>query len=649
MAAVPWELLAVGGKLVIAEVLNAIAAADVSVFEVSDLNQNFMFELGYAIGAERRIFLLRDPTDEAGERRWKQVRVLTSIGYSPYSNSEDIRVAFARETPYLSEETVYQQSIAASLQPTLFKSLFYVASPHNSEAERDLRRRVNQEQKNGLSIVVDDATESSVQSLGWYGQQIYASAAAVVHFLSPRRTGSEIHNARSALISGLCRGMDRPVLMVAPDEYPPPLDYQDLLYVYRTARDCASYVDRWLTRTLEDAHVVAREDEVRKRRLNLATELRNLRLGDPVAENEADLLSEYFIETTAFDDVLSAKAMIFVGRKGTGKTANLLRAAEILGSDRRNLVVAIKPFGYELDGVVSVLRRFSTQASQDFLIESLWKFLLLSEISLAAAAEIDARPAPVIAGSPEQELVEYLRNEGDILALDFAVRLERAIAELQRVAPSATLEEERAAITQALHETHIQALRGILGRLLRSRTQVAVLVDNLDQPWDKSSDLDALTTFLLGLLTATSRLEADFRKSGGWREPVPLTVGIFLRSASSHAYKRWLASRTRSHSRGSHGKIPSCSGELLKNATPPRETMRPMATSCGGSTSPHGSTEFQRPTTSCGESFAAPATLCTSATPPLRQQSTGGTSESNRRTSTRPSDCTLSSRSRRFW
>jgi hypothetical protein len=526
----PWESLSVGGRFVITEITKAIRGADLAVFEVTGLNQNVMFELGYAIGAEKRVWLLYDPTDHLAERRWRQLRLLTTVGYAPYANAEHIRVAFAKDQPHLATETIFEQAIVPALQEALFSSLFYVTSPYNSEAERDIRRRVLEEQRQGISCQIDDASESSVQPLSWYAQQIYAASAVVVHLLSPSRTGADVHNARSALIAGLAHGMDRPLLMVAHEDYPAPIDYQDLLYVYRSANEAASYVDRWLNRTLAGLHASDRDTTVRRRRMHLATELRSLRLGEYVAENEVDILDEYFIETAAFDQVLSARTMVFVGRKGTGKTANLLRASEILRADRRQLVCVVKPYGYEMDSVVRLMQRFAGADSQSYVVEALWKFLLMSDIALAAAAEVEARPAKPEPGSAEADLLAYLEGDGNVLTYDFAVRLERAVDGLLTLPGTSGVQDERAQITQALHDTHIKELRALLGRVLTEKTRVAVLVDNLDKPWDRGEDLDSLATFLLGLLTATARLEADFAKSDSWRQPIPLTLAVLLRS-----------------------------------------------------------------------------------------------------------------------
>src|SRR5713226_7775996 len=80
----PWERLQVAGRYVIDVILDEIGKSDVAAFDVTHLNHNVMFELGFAIGAQRRIWLFRDPTLVEGQRTWDRVRLLTTIGYSSY-------------------------------------------------------------------------------------------------------------------------------------------------------------------------------------------------------------------------------------------------------------------------------------------------------------------------------------------------------------------------------------------------------------------------------------------------------------------------------------------------------------------------------------------------------------------------------------
>ena len=47
------------------------------------------------------------------------------------------------------------------------------------------------------------------------------------------------------------------------------------------------------------------------------------------------------MNTAEYQKVVSSGTAIFVGRKGTGKTATMLRATDELRLDKRNLVVQI--------------------------------------------------------------------------------------------------------------------------------------------------------------------------------------------------------------------------------------------------------------------------------------------------------------------
>lgn len=524
-----WESLKVGGKLVITPILAAIDGARVAVFEVTELNENVMFELGYAIGSKSAVWLLRDPTEKHASPKWDKMRTLTTVGFSPYANSEHIKVAFIKDRPDLQNYTIYEDVIEPSLEPRSTPALFYIRSLHETEAASALTRRVHEEERQGLRVITADPNESAVLPLAWYAQQIYAASGVVVHFESPKRQDAEVHNARCALIAGLAKGMGQPLLMLAQEEYLSPVDYRDLLYIYGTARYCVSHTDGWLTRVLEPAYQEIRAGKVRASRLQLSTELKSLRFGDHVAENEADVLTEYFLETPAFDEVIARKTTVFVGRKGAGKSANFLQAAERLRQDKRHLVCEIKPYGYEIEAVIRLLRHYSERDEKGYVVESLWKFLLYSEIALAAAAEITSRPYGVPRDSAEWELAKYL-DDAEFLTQDFGIRLERTVGRLVEIPGATGVGARRAAISEALHHGVISELRQLLFRALTHKTRVAVLVDNLDKAWDRSADVEQLAVFLLGLLTSVESIESEFARQVERAQAPPVTLAVFVRS-----------------------------------------------------------------------------------------------------------------------
>jgi hypothetical protein len=317
--------------------------------------------------------------------------------------------------------------------------------------------------------------------------------------------------------------------MLAEANYTTPIDYRDLLYVYSTSRDCLNHADNWMQIQLASTYERLKSG-TGQAAVRLAAELKSLRIGDPVAENESDDLSEYFVETSAFNEVIDKRTMVFVGRKGAGKTANLIRAADKLRGDKRNLVCVIKPYSYELEGIVSLMARFGDRGDQAYAIESLWKFLIYSEIANVAYDEMKRRPAGPVPGSSEDVFLRYMDDDGAFVREEFAVRLETAVAALLAAVPAETVSEQRVRIAEALHEGVLRQLRDHLGKVLSGRQRVAVLVDNLDKAWQKSADVDRLAGFILGLLSSVGRIADEFAKSDYWREPVSLTLAIFVRS-----------------------------------------------------------------------------------------------------------------------
>lgn len=524
-----WEDLSVSGKVIIDVIAKEIRQASLSVFDVTDLNQNVLFELGYAIGSNRKVWLVRDDSRSDSNKQFRQLRILTTVGYLAYTNSDQIRAGFLRDKPHEAPQTIFESSIQPNLEPSGLQSIFFVKGPYDTDAQRFLEPRVRAEEEHGIRCFVHDSAESAVQPLVWYAKQIYASAAVIVHFSAESREKAGIHNARNALIAGLAHGLGRPLLLLAEDDYFAPIDFRDLLFIYATAQQCLAHADSWLSSVLVQAHARASQSRSETARTNLAAELKSLRLGEPIAENEELELAEYFIESASYHEVLAKKSIVFVGRKGVGKTANLFRATETLSKDKRNLVCVIKPPGYELEGVVKLIRQYPERHVKSFLIENLWKFLLYSEIALTVTRLLQHRTRDTLS-LQEIGIVDFVCDKSNGIDSDFAVRLERAVDRLARIQLTNKVEGDREQIVEALHKDVLGKLRRLLGDVLTTRNRVAVLVDNLDKPWDKSSELEELSQLLLGLLNSIKRVELDLAKADVHRKPVPVTLAIFLRS-----------------------------------------------------------------------------------------------------------------------
>jgi hypothetical protein len=407
-------------------------------------------------------------------------------------------------------------------------SFLYLKGRHQTEPERRLSNLLSRFQKAGLSVTMDDPNEARIQPLTWYGAKTNSAIAVLAHLSGSSREGWLLHNARYAFVCGLAHGFEKPILMLAESDYAVPFDYRHLLVKYSTARECIERAQPFLDGAMRKFAELQLPREIRLRAVEPLS-LRKLYLGELAAENETDRLDSYFVETAEFHDALRERFTVFVGRKGSGKTANLFRLAERLGEDARNLVVVVKPLDYDLDGVVRLLRSYRQRDTKGYVIESLWKLLIYCEVARVAAEVIEKRPIQTWTPD-EHSFLGFADTHFPLFREDFSVRLERAARDLLGVGEKDGIEATQIAVSESLHVGFLRELRTMLGKVLRNKRRVAVLVDNLDKNWNANGDLQELAALLLGLLGAASRLPTEFRKEDAWRSPINLTLTLFVRN-----------------------------------------------------------------------------------------------------------------------
>jgi hypothetical protein len=523
-----WDELRIGGKWIIDEVCTAIDEAAFVCADLTGYNANVMFEIGYAIGKNKRVWFAIDDSYSETKAAEKQMEFLTPIGARRYQNSRTLMDAFLSDQPFLDlDETLFARFIEPNLAWRIVgDSVLYLKSRHDTDASIQISASF---QRSSMRTVIDDPNESSAQSLSWYGQNVYSAVGVCAHLTNPNREGAALVNARYALVCGMAKAMGRQLLIIGEEaNILAPLDYRDVVRNYTSAKDAGRLADAWLT-PVEEIAKRRREEltqiEDQRRR---AVDLRVLYagLGEYVAENDAGLVDDYFVDTSAYDAALQGSQTIFVGRKGTGKTANLIKLRAELSRSRKNIVVTIKPVGYELEGLVSLFRRLQSRDDKGYVVATLWKYLLLAETANAVSADLrDRRDAGVPPTADEVRLDEYL-DANAWLKDDFAVRLDRAITQLlARIS-----EEDERGLAEILHSEDLRVLRDLVAGALRGRERVAILIDNLDKAWTKSADVVQLSDFLLELLVVAGKLASELAKATHAPRQFAVTTTVFLRS-----------------------------------------------------------------------------------------------------------------------
>lgn len=535
-----WQDLAVGGRVIISEICEAIETSDIFVCELTYLNPNVLFELGYAIAKKKTIWMLLDTTIVDAKKEFDEFGLLTTIGYETYSNANDVLRKFFDAKLTEKKTALFDQLLSFPTQPEggANNTLFYLKSLYQTDGAIKVTRRVGE---SALQVVMDDPREVGRQPFPWYAQQLVSAFGVISHFISHERAGHRQHNAKRALISGLAYGLQKKLLMLAEAPYSTPIDYKDLLSVANTAKECERLTGSWL-KSVEDLYLRNESAwKTYKDHKQAHQGLKGLSIGDYVAENESTALLDYFVPTATYNEALNSQQTIFIGRKGSGKTANFFKLQDEFSKDRRNHVCVIKPSGYDLDGLVNVIRDSKGKAESGFLVESFWKFLIYSELTRSLYEDLQNRPEFYEYTTEDEELRNFCLDNESLIIPDFSSRLD-SLVNLLAAAPPLGGAGEKMRVSEAVHSKLLTPMRELLVRCLAHRERVVVLIDNLDMAW-RSEPSAELGELLWGLLAVTQIISQDINRHKKADDRIHLSAVLFLRSdifyrLSVHAHEK---------------------------------------------------------------------------------------------------------------
>ena len=478
-----WRDIKIGGKIVIQTILNYIKNAELFLCDVTGLNPNVLFELGYAIGLGKRVWLSLDTTKAKSADQVTSFAILSELGYRAYTNHDAITTQFLRVCPYddlnASVLSAHESFIERKQETPTTSDVFYIPSSVESTAVKRLVTYFRSlKEHNRRRVVVDDQLENSYEPLLWYLTNILDADAVVAHLDDEESPGALINNARCSLLAGMAHGLHRRLLMIAPSPFDPPFDYRKLLFVYNNARHCKGAVERWLTpilMTRVQTTPIVHDSEL---------ELLRFHIGETTAENEELELKDYFVPTAAYSAGIKNKMAIFVGRKGTGKTANLYQLREHFSNEQQNLVVTIKPVAFRIAAFGRLIAEFFPRPEEaDEFIERTWRAIIYAEIAIPVCRRIDEDTRYRERTDDEETVVSHVERHREFVEADFAARIDM-IRELVEKAVTGG-----ASPKIALHKIAVefsQPLVDAYSAMFRRFQSIVILVDNLDKAWSVS-------------------------------------------------------------------------------------------------------------------------------------------------------------------
>ena len=243
-------------------------------------------------------------------------------------------------------------------------------------------------------------------------------------------------------------------------------------------------------------------------------------MGDPMAENEFQTLGRYYLPTHEFNQALRGEVNLVVGRKGTGKTALFSQVRDQLRRNRLNIVVDLKPEGYQLIKLKEDVLNFLSGGAKAHLITAFWEYLLLMEVCYKIL-EKDQKLYLRIPQIYEKylKLQEHYDVDKNTSGGDFSERLLSLANRLSlsyKASKGTTTDVRLTAneVTNFLHKKDLKNLRHHLSEYLATKDAAWVLFDNLDKGWTSQGLASGDIMILRCLIDAARKVQRDMRHRG---------------------------------------------------------------------------------------------------------------------------------------
>ena len=85
-----WREADIAGHFIRTEILQQIAERDCLVADITCLNFNVTYEVGYAIGLQKRLVLVRNAALQSSGPSISEVGIFDTLGHLVYENSEEL-------------------------------------------------------------------------------------------------------------------------------------------------------------------------------------------------------------------------------------------------------------------------------------------------------------------------------------------------------------------------------------------------------------------------------------------------------------------------------------------------------------------------------------------------------------------------------
>ncbi|MEW8023093.1 MAG: hypothetical protein AB2803_05280 [Candidatus Thiodiazotropha sp.] len=499
-----WKSLDIIGHFISTEVLSKIEDCDALVADISVLNFNVVYEIGYAIGKGKRVLLVRNISFDQETTLHREVGIFDTLGYKEYTNSDELSECICNSS------NLEPIDIASPLN--LRAPVYLLDTKHKTDWATRIVARIKKARYIYRSF---DPNESPRLSAFDAISQVAQSYGVVVPLLSSDTDGFSVHNMRGAFIAGLADGMNKALCILQKGDEPVPLDYRDLTNYSYHLDDVKEIIADFAGRVAE-----AFQERVDTQITSKKTLLQKLDLGASSAENEMRTLHNYYLNTDQFLRSLRGEVHLVIGRKGSGKSAVFLQIRDKERSRNRsqNIVLDLKPEGYKLVKFKEVMLSFLEEGTFQHTVTAFWEYVLLLEVCYKILEKDKKRHLN------DHLLYDLYRKIADLYDVrkyhsegDFSERLTFLIENIQSnfqdsYGDHTEVRLSSAEVTELLYQHDVRSLEKLIMEYMRHKGVLWLLFDNIDKGWPTSGLVHEDLIIIRSLIDATRKIERQFGK-----------------------------------------------------------------------------------------------------------------------------------------
>lgn len=511
----PWKEVNIVGSFIIHGIQRAIDESEILVGDITNLNFNVTYEVGYAIGKAKKILLVKNSAFSESEPRISEVGIFDTIGYKEYSNSDELYTFLLniKANVLLGDRPKLNSKAPVYILEQKFKTDFATRITARVKKARYIYRSFDPNETPRLSAY--DAINQVAQSYG-----------VLVSLLSKDSKDYKVHNIRAAFIAGLAHGMQKATLILQEGDEPVPLDYRDFVSVYYNLDDINTHIAEFAGSIAETF-----QDGKEEKRNRYTTTLQKLDFGSSAAENEMRDLQHYYLKTDAYWRAMRGEVQLIVGRKGSGKSAIFLQIRDKERSKGKNIVLDLKPEGYKLIKFKELILSYLQEGTFHHTITAFWEYILLLEICHKALESDRQRHMNDSDLYDSYRSLENAYNKESYLTEgDFSERMSRLMDSLTaayraKYGDQQNVRLSSAEITNLLYKSDINDLKNMLVNYAKHKEKVWLLIDNVDKGWPSSGLQEEDFIIMRTLIDSLRNIQRQFSK-----EKIELYPIIFLRN-----------------------------------------------------------------------------------------------------------------------